>query len=373
MLNSQDNELLTRVGPGTPAGNMLRRYWWPVQFSDYIKDKPVKVRLLGEDFVVYRDGNGTVGMLDLRCCHRMTSLEFGRVEQNGLRCCYHGWLFDAEGKCLEQPAENQNSDYKDKVRQGAYAVQDVGGFIWAYIGPKPAPLLPHYDLLHRTDGQRVVSCSEDFCNWLQKAENGLDLSHLPFLHASVYPHMAFKTPSGYDFEERSYGYKCVLHIENVRPRIIHFVFPAHTRVSTTPRRNEAISHDIRFRVPIDDTLTHSYVIRFYPKSDGKFEQVTEGYMGKQPGTYQREENGYWNLPSREQDRAAQESQGPITDRTGEHLVASDRGIVLFRMKLRKAIEAVAEGRDPEGTIRDPALNTPILFETTLEEEQYVTA
>jgi hypothetical protein len=183
--------------------------------------------------------------------------------------------------------------------------------------------------------------------------------------------MAFKTPMGYDFEERSYGYKCTLHIEKTQPRIIHFIFPSHTRVSTTPRQNEAISHDIRFRVPVDDALTHSYVIRFYPKRDGKFEQDTRGYVGKQPGIYQREENSYWNLPTREQDRVAQETQGLITDSSLEHLAASDRGIVLLRDKLRKAIEDVARGQDPDGVVRDPIHNKPIQFETTLNEEQYV--
>jgi 5,5'-dehydrodivanillate O-demethylase len=373
MLSAQENEILTHVGPGTPGGDMMRRYWWPVQFSDNIKNRPVKVRLLGEDFVVYRDGNGKLGMLDLLCCHRMTSLEFGRVEQDGIRCCYHGWVFNAEGKCTEQPAERPDNTYKDKVRQGAYEVQELGGFIWAYIGPKPAPLIPHYDLLHRVDGRRVLSCSEDYCNWLQKAENGLDLSHLPFLHASVYPHMAFKTPTRYDYEERDYGYKCILHIENLPPRIIHFIFPAHTRVSTTPRTDEAISHDIRFRVPVDDTLTHSYVIRFYPKKDGKFEQETNGYVGKQPGVYKRVEDTYWNLPSREQDRVAQETQGPITNRSLEHLAESDYGIIMFRKKLRDAIDAVALGRDPDGVIRDAAKNKPIVFESTLAEDQYIAA
>jgi 5,5'-dehydrodivanillate O-demethylase len=373
MLSVDENQLLTRVGPGTPGGDMMRRYWWPVQFSDNLKDRPMKARLLGEDFVIYRDGNGKLGMLDLLCCHRMTSLEYGRVEQDGIRCCYHGWVFDAQGKCIEQPAEKPGNTYKDKVRQGAYEVQDLAGFIWAYIGPKPAPLIPHYDLLHRTDGRRVLSCSEDYCNWLQKAENGLDLSHLPFLHASVYPHMAFKTPTGYDYLERNYGYKCVLHIEDLAPRIIHFIFPAHTRVSTTPRTNEAISHDIRFRVPVDDTLTHSYVIRFYPTKDGKFEQETHGYVGKQPGIYKRVEDAYWNLPSREQDRVAQETQGPITNRSLEHLAESDYGIIMFRKKLSEAIEAVAQGRDPHGVVRNAAENKPILFESTLAEEQYIAA
>lgn len=373
MLSVSENELLTRIGPGTAAGNMMRRYWWPVQFSEHVKDKPVKTRLLGQDFVLFRDGDGHIGMLDLLCCHRLTSLEFGRVEANGIRCCYHGWLFDAQGKCLEQPAERSDSNYKDKVRQGAYEVQDLAGFVWAYIGPKPAPLIPRYDLLYREDGKRVLSCSEDYCNWLQKAENGLDLSHLPFLHASSYPQMAMKTPSGYDFEERPYGIKCILHMDGLKPRVVHYMFPAHGRVSTTPRANEVISHDIRFRVPVDDTLTHSYVIRFYPKKDGTFEQETQGFSGKQPGIYKRQEDAYWGLPSREQDRVAQETQGPITDRSLEHLTESDRGIIMLRKRLREAIDAVAQGRDPEGIVRDPSQNATITFEATLEEDQYVVA
>ena len=197
MLSNEENELLTRVGPGTPAGEMLRRYWWPVGFSEEVKPKgaPVKVRLLGEDFVLFRDGGGELGLLELHCSHRGTSLEFGRVEDNGIRCCYHGWLYDRRGKCLEQPAEPEDSTFKDRIQHPAYHAQEAAGLVFAYIGPEPAPLLPGYDLLVRSDGCRVVGGGEEFCNWLQRAENSADGAHSIALHAAGYPNMAMKRPT----------------------------------------------------------------------------------------------------------------------------------------------------------------------------------
>ena len=196
MLSKEENELLTRVGPGTPAGEMLRRYWWPVGFSENVKAKgsPTRVRLLGEDLVLFRDGNGRLGVLGLHCSHRGTSLEFGRVEDAGIRCCYHGWLYDVGGKCLEQPAEPEDGTFKNRVQHPAYQAQEIGGFIFAYLGPEPAPLLPKYDLFLREDGERQVGAGHDYCNWLQRAENSVDQTHLVALHAPEYPHMALKRP-----------------------------------------------------------------------------------------------------------------------------------------------------------------------------------
>lgn len=370
MLSAKDNELLTRVGPGTECGDMLRRYWWPVQFAENITNKPVKVRLLGEDFVVYRGENGKLALLDLLCTHRLTSLEYGRVEGNAIRCPYHAWLFDADGKCLAQPAERPTSTYKDKVRQGAYEVDEIGGLVFAYIGPKPAPAKPNYDILYRADGLRTVGCDEDFCNWLQKAENGADLPHLPFLHADVFPDMAFKTPEGYEYEQRDYGFKGVLLIEGLRPRVVHYVMPSHSRFSTTPPKGMPPTHDMRFRVPVDDTLTHSYWVRLQPREDGEFKMVTQGYANKQIGVYPKREDGYWNIPFSDQDRMAQETQGFIADRTKEHLAESDRGIIMLRGMFKDAIKEVAEGRDPKGVIRGPQPE-PIEFEATMSEKEYI--
>jgi len=371
MLTESENRLMTQVGPGTPGGEMLRRYWWPIEFSAHVKNRPMKVRLLGEDFVLFRNLRGQVGMLDLHCPHRLTSLEYGRVEEQGIRCCYHGWLYAPDGRCLETPTERPESTFKDRVRANAYEVEELGGFVFVYIGPKPAPVLPKYDVLVRQDGKRVIGCDEDYCNWLQKAENGADLPHLPFLHASVYPKMAMKTPLGYDYEDTRYGFKCILRMPELPPRIIHYVMPAHSRISTTPRTGMLPSHDMRLRVPIDDALTYSFWIRFHPLADGKFEIENRGFTGKQPGVYPREEDGYWNIPSNEQDRVAQETQGVIADRTIEHLAESDRGIVMLRRKLREDIDAVAAGRDPACVTREPADDKMIKFETTLKESEYV--
>lgn len=196
MMSKEENDLLTRVGPGTPAGEMLRRYWWPVGFSERVtaKGEPVKIKLLSEDLVLFRDGQGALGVLGLHCSHHGTSLEFGRVEDAGIRCCHHGWLYDVRGRCLEQPAEPQDSSFKARVQHPSYQAQDLAGFIFAYIGPEPAPLLPNYDLFLREDGERELGAGREYCNWLQRAENSVDQTHLVSLHASEYPHMALKRP-----------------------------------------------------------------------------------------------------------------------------------------------------------------------------------
>jgi 5,5'-dehydrodivanillate O-demethylase len=183
--------------------------------------------------------------------------------------------------------------------------------------------------------------------------------------------MAMKTPLGYDYEDTPYGFKCILKMPELPPRIIHFVMPSHSRISTTPRTGMLPSHDMRIRVPIDDQLTYSFWVRFHPLADATFEQETVGFSGKQPGVYPREEDGYWNIPSMEQDRVAQETQGVIADRTREHLAESDRGIVMLRRKLREDIDAVASGKDPLYVTRDSADDQIIKFETTLKETEYV--
>jgi 5,5'-dehydrodivanillate O-demethylase len=173
-VKATENEKLTRVGPGTPAGNMLRRYWWPIAVAEHLGPGPQLVKLLGEEFVLFRTKQGDLGLLDKHCCHRNASLEYGRVEENGLRCCYHGWLYDTQGKCLDQPCEPVFSDFKDKVRQGAYAVREVSGFIFAYIGPKPVPEFPRYDILFEPNCNKVVQGRDIHGNWLQRVDNMLD-------------------------------------------------------------------------------------------------------------------------------------------------------------------------------------------------------
>lgn len=361
MLTPEENELFTRVGPGTPAGEMLRRYWWPVGFSDQIATKPVPVRILGEDLVLFRDGTGRTGLLDRACSHRLASLEYGRVEPRGIRCCYHGWLYDVHGRCLEQPAEPPESTFKDRVRQRAYHTAEAAGLVFAYLGPEPIPPLPRYDLLFREDGTREIGATEEHCNWLQRAENGIDQSHLPFLHASGYPDMAMKRPE-ITWKVTSYGIRVTTRIPGIAtPKISCFVFPSHSRI-TTARVGDTPSHDLRLRVPTDDTTTTTYYIYFYPNPDGRREDPpvikNKGFQPRVRGVYPRVDDGWWGVESHEQDRVAQESQGPITDRSREHLAASDRGIILFRNIVRESIEAVQQGRDPFGVIRDP--NHPLI-------------
>src|SRR5690348_15555246 len=181
-MTPDQHAILTRVGPGTPGGEMLRRYWWPVWFAEKIETKPVPIKLLGEDFVLFRDGRGEIGMLDPVCAHRRALLTLGRVEERGLRCCYHGWLYDAGGQCLEMPAEPPGSRLHEEVRQRAAQVQVAAGLVFAYLGPLPAPILPRYDLLYLEECDRTIWAADDHCNWVQRAENGVDVYHSMSLH-----------------------------------------------------------------------------------------------------------------------------------------------------------------------------------------------
>ena len=372
MLSKEENELLTRVGPGTPAGEMLRRYWWPVGFTEHVREKgrPVRIRLLGEDLVLFRDGNERLGLLGLHCSHRGTSLEFGRVDDRGIRCCYHGWLYDVRGRCLEQPAEPEGSTFKDRVQHPAYQAQEIGGFIFAYIGPEPAPLLPNYDLFLREDGEREVGAGHDYCNWLQRAENSVDQTHLVALHASEYPHLALKRPV-IGWERRDYGAKISMQVPGIsKPKFSHWIFPSHTR-HTTARKGRKPDHAIRFRVPMDDTNTMTFWLRFYPYGEEDrskpFLLKTLGFENDQAGVYERVDDGWWGVASHDQDRVAQESQGPIYDRTKEHLGASDQGVIMLRTMIKESIDAVRHGKDPVWVLRDSAQNETIGFDASMQE------
>ncbi len=188
MLSPQDNEFLTRIGPGTPAGNLLRRYWQPLcPAADITAEKPKKrVKILGEDLVVFRDGAGRYGALAEQCAHRRASLYYGFIEEDGLRCPYHGWKFRVDGQCIEQPFEPKNITFKDEICQTAYAVEKLAGFLFIYMGPQPAPLLPRWETLVRTDGARRIRVLPDHdCNWVQIMENSVDSTHTYYLHGHM--------------------------------------------------------------------------------------------------------------------------------------------------------------------------------------------
>ena len=358
-MTPEQNETLTRVGPGTPGGEMLRRYWWPVGFAEEIQKKPVPVTHLGENFVLFRDGSGTIGMLDIVCAHRRASLEFGRVEERGLRCCYHGWLYDAGGSCLEMPAEPPGSTLHKEVHQRAAAIQVVAGLVFAYIGPSPAPILPRYDLLSIEECDRTIWACDDHCNWAQKAENGIDAYHSMALHASVYPTIALKRPD-VEFTKTWYGFRQQSEYPGGNRNIVHDIFPSSTR-RYNARAGSIPSEFLHIRVPVDDVTTRTYFIECKFKTEGPFNRESRGLKESVRGVYERViEDGWWDIASEDQDRVAQESQGLIHDRTKEFLGTSDRGIVMWRKVAFDSIKAVQEGRDPHGVVRD-AGNTEIVY------------
>jgi 5,5'-dehydrodivanillate O-demethylase oxygenase subunit len=359
-MTPEQNEMLTRVGPGTPGGEMLRRYWWPVGFADEIQKKPVPVRHLGEEFVLFRDGSGTIGMLDIVCAHRRASLEHGRVEERGLRCCYHGWLYDAKGCCIEMPAEPPGSTLHQEVRQRAAAVQVVAGLVFAYIGPAPVPILPRYDLLWIEECDRTIWASDDHCNWAQKAENGIDAYHSMALHASVYPTIALKRPE-VEFTKTWYGFRQQSEYPGGNRNIVHDIFPSSTR-RYNARAGSIPSEFLHIRVPVDDVTTRTYFIESKFKTEGPFNRECRGLKQSVRGVYEHVEDGWWGIASEDQDRAAQESQGLIHDRTKEFLGTSDRGIVMWRKVAFDSIKAVQEGRDPHGVVRDAGKNEIVHFD-----------
>ena len=348
-MTPEQNEMMTRVGPGTPAGEMLRRYWWPVWFSEELKDKPIPVHFLDQEFILFRDGSGHAGLLDLHCPHRGASLALGRVEADGIRCCYHGWKFDRQGQCLDMPAEPANSPMRDEAKLNAYSTFEVSGLVFAYIGPQPVPAFPKYDLLFLKNMDRHVGASDEYCNWMQRAENGVDQMHSTVLHATVYPEIALQRPS-VDWTSMWYGVRAAFDVPGRQTKVSHLVFPSHSRYFGA-RINDLPSHIMRFRVPINDVSTRTFYVRAREAGDQGESIKTNGFIHRERGVYERVEDDWWGLSSREQDRAAQESQGQIADRTRETLGTSDRGVVLFRQMLSKGIAAVQRGEDPPGVLR----------------------
>ena len=371
MLSQEENEMLTRVGPGTPAGEMLRRYWHPIGFAGELKKRPVRKRLLGEDLVLYRDDAGRLGLLALRCAHRGTSLEFGHIEDGGIRCCYHGWLYAVDGRVLEQPGEPPESNFKERVRQRAYKVEELGGVIFAYLGPDPAPLLPRYDVLVREDGVRARQGRLVHCNFFQMIENSVDQHHLKWLHRTA------STPTWDDGEINPQPFEHGIvnsYTRNVDGKqwshVNYFVMPTMNKTGNveeghpTEHRASSAGEVMRWRVPVDDTCSMHFTVEFGAVRDGKpvakimEDRSDQGIVETKQGVYRWDDSIGW-FARGDQDRAAQESQGTIYDRSTEHLGATDKGVILLRRLYRESIEAVQSGRDPLGVVRDPAKNEMI--------------
>lgn len=377
MLSKEENELLTRVGPGTPCGELLRRYWHPVAAaSELTEAQPKKkVRILGEDLVLFRLPAPSVGVRGSRygllaehCSHRGTSLYYGTVEEGGLRCAYHGWKYDVGGRCLEQPFEPDENQFKDKIHHRAYPVERLSGLLFAYLGPpEKQPLLARWDVLVREDGTRLINIHEVLqCNWLQAQENTPDLVHGYYLHA-----YQFKVRG---INEGGYRYRRIERVEfdefewGLRQRRIYADRGAGA-VSAYPmvfpnimRLNEAYKEVMHWRVPIDDYRTQVFWVGFTPSKDGKkVERPEDPPVEYVPYKNEAGEFSMTTFPS--QDAMAWETEGPIFDRSEEHLGTSDQGIVKFRKMLREQIKIVQQGGEPIALVRDPEKNRIIEFVT----------
>ncbi|HZS63155.1 MAG TPA: aromatic ring-hydroxylating dioxygenase subunit alpha [Xanthobacteraceae bacterium] len=373
-MREAENELLTRVGRGTPAGELLRRYWHPVSISgDLTEEKPIKrVTLLGEKLVVFRmphragEKETRYGLVAEQCRHRLASLYYGRVEDDGIRCPYHGWKYDLQGNCLETPPEPPDWAYKNEIRQPAYPVKKLCGLLFAYLGPQPAPLLPRWDCLVREDGKRWVTVESMLdCNWLQPMENSVDPSHLYWLHGATATHgrELGQYNERHEFTRFEYG----IYKRRITPgkkpgdpqQIDEhpLIFPTilrHVSVADRGQLNNRFRHNMQIRVPVDDTHTQVYRVNFVPSNTDRTPEDQDPPYEYSP---LKDENGEFRMNTVSgQDAMAWVTQGAITDRTQEHLGHGDRGIVMFRRLLQEQIEIVRQGGDPIGVIRDPAKN-----------------
>jgi 5,5'-dehydrodivanillate O-demethylase len=376
MLTKEENELLTSVGRGTPGGELLRRYWMPIACTgELTEQKPIKAaRLLGEDLVVYRDQSGRYGVVAEQCPHRKASLAFGRVDAEGIRCPYHGWKFDGTGRCLEQPAEPESGGFKDKIKHVAYPAERLGGLVWTYMGPQPAPLLPRWDVLTWGNGKRWVQKHEIYkCNWLQPMENSVDPSHLYWLHGDT-AHLA-PTVDRYEEDHQFTPFEYGIMKRRVTPGrkagdppVVDqhpLLFPITLRhVFRASKTTGFVLHNLQIRVPVDDAHTQVFVVYFTPNDTDK-----SPAEGDTPWEYFpiRDENGEYRLTEvLVQDAMAWETQGAPTDRTQEHLGVGDEGIILLRKILREQIEIVRSGGEPLGVVRDAKKNQLIEFEVLNE-------
>ena len=361
METKETNDFMTLVGPGQPAGDLLRRYWMPVAVAQELTDEnPTKfVRLLGEDLVLFKDKSGRVGLLADHCSHRSASLVYGRVEERGIACAYHGWLYDCEGNILETPPE-RNDAIMRSVKQKAYPVQKVVGLYWAYLGGGEPPVIPKYDVWERRDGRRRISVQPRLdCNWLVAMENSMDSAHTQILHQG---RRALNTTRGLIDEVQLYDFYLVEHGLMKKRVWKDGTVDEHPVLFPNILRH---ARETQIRVPVDDTHTQIYMVDFYPTPDGSLVDDDEPEVEytrpfKDPPEALHPFTRFTLRPdwlkshnAQPEDHMAWETQGPIADRTLEHLSYSDKGIALYRKVLKENIVKVQAGLDPMAVVRDP--------------------
>lgn len=388
MISAKQNDLMTRVGSETPAGQLLRRYWQPVALVDELAGpRPLRaVKLMGQDFVVFRDERGRLGMLDRDCPHRGADLAFGRLEDGGLRCLLHGWLFDVEGNCLQTPAERAGSRLASCIRQGAYPVVEKSGILFAYIGPGEPPAFPAFDCFVAPDSHVFAFKGLFECNWLQALEVGIDPAHASYLHryfedddpaagygkqfrgASADSTMPItKVLREYEapdirVDTTDWGMRltALRHLSDSQThvRVTNLVFPQAFVIPMSPEMTISQWH-----VPVDDTHCYWYAI-FTSFTDAvdkaqMREQRLELYELPDYTSRRNKRNNYgysieeqatktytgMGIDINVHDQWAVESQGPIRDRSREHLGSTDKAIAVYRRMLVDAIDRTRAGND----------------------------
>lgn len=358
---------LTFVGRGTPMGELMRRYWHPVGLIEDANETPRQIRVLGEDLILFRDHAGRPGLLHRRCAHRGASLLYGRTEEKGIRCCYHGWLFDVDGNCLEQPCEpNLGAKTCARVQQPAYPVEERYGLIFAYLGPLDRkPLLPRYNVLEDLEPGEFVEADDSSigsggptivpCNWLQHFENVMDPFHVPILHGS-FSGVQFNERMGLmpkvRFEDTVRGIRSLqvrdLGEGRVHRRITEAVLPAVRAVASPRATVDGPCSLLGWVLPIDDTSFRIYSAGRVTTA-GTLKTIRSHFNGKL--WQELTEAEHRDFPG---DYEAQVSQGDITAHSEEHLVTSDRGIGMLRRLYREQIKIVEAGGNPMGTAFDPS-------------------
>ncbi|MDG2263237.1 MAG: Rieske 2Fe-2S domain-containing protein [Actinomycetota bacterium] len=351
---------LYEVDAGTPAGELLRRYWHPVARSDEATSVPRSIRALGENLVLFRDGQGRPGLMEPRCCHRGTTLLYGKVENDGIRCCYHGWLFDAEGHCVDQPCEPDRGRNRDRYRQPWYPVVDYNGLVFAYMGPaEKQPVFPKYDIFEDLGDDEEIVIVDHFafggpsdapCNWFQTHENTMDPYHVFILHnaisgsqfnpnLSLWPEVSFEGhPWGVtSIQDRPLDDGTVLH------RVTEIRMPTIRVVATPTLSYLGKTNNMSWALPIDETHTRVYAMVRVPK-----DRDPQGLP-----TYGPESKAWHDLTEVEHqlypgDYEAQVGQNAVTLHSTERLASSDRGVSMVRRLWKEQLAVIAAGNDPVG-------------------------
>ena len=385
MLSNADNEILCRVGPGTAMGDYLRRYWIPALMSSQLSSPdcdPLELRLLGQDFVAFRDSDGRVGVLDALCPHRQTPLYYGRNEESGLRCIYHGWKFDMTGACVDMPAEPPDSDFKHKVRLIGYPVQECSDIVWVYLGPAHLqPELPDIEWAKVSAAHRNLVHYNQECNFVQAIEGDIDSSHIGFLHMDL---DALRNPRTQEARYRAkdqhprwiveptdYGLMLAAR-RDAEPdtyywRINHYYLPWYTTIAGPLDQSRGHGH---IWVPVDDEHTQVWCVIWAPNEvlpeEERYKVLSgpnphiasldpaTGKLGATKANHflqdrERQRNHSFTgiLGTREQDTAVVEGMGAIVDRTKEHLGTSDTAIIGMRRQLVNGAKALMGGEEPK--------------------------